>query len=170
MGASAQPHLATYVTLGMVALVVLLRLRRAGRRRRLRLETLWIGPAILVAILALTFVGGRPSPLALGLSSLALLIGGLIGWQRGRMIRIELDPETHELNQQASPAAILLLLALIALRFGARALVESGALPMHVNPTVVVDVLLSFAVGLFAVTRIEMFLRARRLLDGAGRD
>jgi hypothetical protein len=59
---------------------------------------------------------------------------------------------------------MLFLVAIIAVRFGARALVESGVLPVHTNPMAISDVLLSFALGMFGVARVEMFLRARRLL------
>jgi hypothetical protein len=40
-------------------------------------------------------------------------------------------------------------------------------LPVHADPRAMTDVLLSFAVGLIGVARLEMFLRARRLLAEA---
>jgi hypothetical protein len=38
---------------------------------------------------------------------------------------------------------------------------------VQANPMAITDVLLSFAVGMFGVMRVEMFLRARRLLAEA---
>jgi hypothetical protein len=117
-GNPAQPQLISYVIGGAVLLLVLaLRFRSVGRRRRMRLEWMWIFPAILLALAALTFVSAPPSPMTEGVSALALLIGGALGWQRGRMMQIHVDPETHELNQVASLGAMLFLVAIIAIRF-----------------------------------------------------
>ncbi len=162
---AAQPQTISYLIGGAVLLLVLaLRFRSVGRHRRLRLERLWIAPALIAAIAVLILVGAPPSPLTLALSLAALLIGSAVGWQRGRMMQIHVDPETHELNQVMSPAALLFLLAIIAVRFGARALIDAEVLPVHLDPRAVTDILLSFALGLIGTTRLEMFLRARRLL------
>jgi len=165
---TAQPQLLSYVIGGGILLLVMaLRFRSVGRHRRLRLERLWIAPALIAAIVVLTFVGAPPSPLTLAICLVALLIGGALGWQRGRMMEIHVDPETHELNQVTSAAAMLFLLAIIAMRFGSRALIEADVLPVHLDPRAVTDVLLSFALGLLGTSRLEMFLRARRMLAAA---
>jgi hypothetical protein len=165
---SPQPQTISYLIGGaMLLLVMVLRFRNVGRHRKLRLETLWIVPAILGGLAVMTFATALPSPLTLGLSLVALAIGSAVGWQRGRLMEIHVDPETHELNQRASLAGMLFLVAIIAVRFGGRMLIESGVLPVHADPRAVTDVLLSFAVGLIGVARLEMFLRARRLLAEA---
>jgi hypothetical protein len=161
----AQPQTISYIIGGaMLLLVLVLRFRSVGRQRRLRLELMWILPAFLVAVAGLVFITAPPSPTTLGLCALTLLMGAALGWQRGRMMQISVNPETHELNQVSSLAAMLFLVAIIAMRFGARALIDSGILPVQANPMAVSDVLISFAVGMFGVMRVEMFLRARRLL------
>jgi hypothetical protein len=76
-------------------------------------------------------------------------------------MRINIDPETHELNQQASPAAMLFILVLIVIRQGLR--MEAGT--MGFNAAFLTDLLVLFALGLFSATRLEMFLRARRMLQ-----
>jgi hypothetical protein len=165
MQPTAQPQLISYLISGaVIALVMALRLRNIGRQRRLRLETLWVMPGVLVALTALAFSSAPPSPLTLLLCVPALLIGAAVGWQRGRAMHIAVDPETHELSQSTSRAALLFLLAIVAVRFGARALMLSGYVPVHVNPMALSDVLLSFALGMIGVARLEMYLRARRLL------
>jgi hypothetical protein len=80
---------------------------------------------------------------------------------------ITVDPQTHMLNQQASPAAMIFLVVLVAIRFGLRSVLTEEAGALHVSAAFVTDVFVVFAVGLLAVTRLEMFLRARRLLDEA---
>lgn len=164
----SQPQTTSYLIAGVVLLVVMvLRLRRAGRPRRLRVERLWVVPAILLVLTILTFAEAPPSLAAVAASTVALLIGAAVGWQRGRLMRITVDPETHELNQASSAGAMLFIVAIILVRFGARALAESGTLPVHADPRAMSDVLLSFAFGMFGVARLEMFLRAKRLLAEA---
>ncbi|MBU3079292.1 CcdC protein domain-containing protein [Sphingomonas quercus] len=167
MTAGHPPQLLGYVVPAFAVLLVLaLRIRRMGRPRRLRLERLWIVPT-LYGVIAAAVIAARP-PGAPGwlMMGVALLVGGAIGWQRGRTMHVEIDPETHQLSERASPAAMLLLVALIAVRAGLRA-VAGQAEAWHVDAVTVADVLLAFALGMLAMTRVEMGLRARRLLEEA---
>ena len=61
------------------------------------------------------------------------------------MMRINIDPETHALNQQASPAAMLFIFVIIIIRQGLRA----EASDMHLNAAFLADMLVVFALGLF---------------------
>jgi len=90
-------------------------------------------------------------------------VGVALGWQRGRMMRISVDPETHEVSQRASPAAMLLILVLILVRTGAREIAPGMALDVMT----LTDVLVALALGLLATQRLEMWLRARKLLAAA---
>jgi len=69
--------------------------------------------------------------------------------------------DLHALNQQASPAAMLFLIALIAVKMLGRGLLNSAG----VTPAMVTDPLIAFALGMFTLTRVEMYLRAKRLLE-----
>ena len=166
-GQAAHPNpLISYaITAVIVIAVMALRMRNVGRTRRLRLETLWIVPALYLLITIGTFVAMPPSGLAWLYIGVALVGGGALGWQRGRMMHIEVDPGTHTLNQRMSPAAMIFLVLLIAVRSGARILVENGT--VHFNIAIVTDILIAFALGMFALQRLEMFLRAKRLLEEA---
>jgi hypothetical protein len=157
-------QLAPFLTAAIVALVLALRVRNLRRVRRLRLETLWIVPAVLAVAFAFA-TWEYPPPDALGWVWLALAaaIGAALGWQRGKLMRIAIDPETHTLNQQSSPAALLFVVLVIVARQGMR--YEAAAL--GINMLKVTGILLAFALGLLAATRAEMFLRARRLLAAA---
>jgi NAD/NADP transhydrogenase beta subunit len=163
------PWLSYVIPVAVFAVVMALRWRRMSRARRLRLETLWILPALYLAIVGFTFAAVPPSAATWGWSVLALAIGAGIGWYRGRMMRITVDPETHALSQQASPAAFLLLAALFLLKMGSRAEMGSGGMqPGQAHGvSMATDIAMAFALGLIAVTRIEMTLRARRLLREA---
>jgi hypothetical protein len=81
------------------------------------------------------------------------------------MMQIHVDPETHALSQKASPAAFLLLIGLVAVRSAVRAELLAGG--RHGIGMLVTDVAMAFALGLIAMTRVEMAVRARRLLAAA---
>ena len=140
-----------------------LRARRMSQMRPLKLERLWIVPAIYLAIVAANFIAKPPTAAAWIASAVALLLGAALGWQRGRLMQIHVDPQTHALNQKGSPWAILFLLAIILIKLAAQG--EGRAMGFDVM--LVTDAALAFALGMFSMTRIEMYLRAKRLLGQA---
>ena len=152
------------ITVGIIVVVMALRMRRMGQMRPLKLETLWVVPLLYLAVTALMFWQLPPTGWVGIACAAALLIGASVGWQRGKRMHIHVDPETHALNQKASPAAMFFLIALIVVRTGARTLLgEAGG----VSPGMLADPLISFALGMFTLTRLEMYLRARKLLEEA---
>ena len=119
-----------------------------GKMRPLKLETLWVVPVIYLAVAALMFFATAADGLGRHRLVVGLLIGAAVGWQRGKMMHIHVDPETHALNQKASPTAMFFLIALIAGEdAGARlAWAESG-----VSPAMLTDPLIAFALGMFTL-------------------
>jgi hypothetical protein len=163
----------SYAISGTIILVVLgIRLSRMNKVRPLRIERLWVVPALFALLTASMFIATPPSLIGWVLSLAALAIGAVLGWQRGRFMHIEVDPDTHLLNQRASPAALLFIIGLIAVRFAARSALASGAGDtfLHLNAMAVTDILVALALGLISVTRLEMYLRAKRLLEAARTD
>ena len=164
------------ITAVVIAIVLALRWRRMSRVRPLKLEQLWIFPALYAALAVYMYWTHPPQGWAWAFCGFALVVGAALGWQRGKMMRITVDPDTHALNQSASPAAILFIIALIVARNGARMALGTGTgdNALHLNAIAITDMLIAFGLGLFAVQRLEMFLRARALLDaaraGRGRD
>jgi hypothetical protein len=151
----------------VIVLAVLL--IRNGRARRLRVEALWIRPAIIIAFAVAALVAQPPF---LTLVSFAILfaglaLGGLLGWQRGRLIRIDVNPETHELTSQASPWGLVFIVGLMLVRLFLRSFLVQYAQEWHLPVAAVLDAFLLFAVGLFVVQGVEMYLRANRLLTEA---
>lgn len=144
----------------VIAVVFAFRARRMTRARPLKLWQLWIMPAFITVMAALAFVFTPPSGIGWLIAAIAMVIGAGLGWQRGRMMHIEVDAETGELRQRASPLAILFLIGLVVVRSVAR--VEGRAL--HLDVVMLSDALLAMVVGTFIVMRIEMFLRAKRLM------
>jgi hypothetical protein len=157
--------LAPYLLGGAVFLVVLyFRWRRMSAARPLKIERMWIRPAILLALCGYVLAQFPPRPADLAWLALALLAGGLVGWQRGRFVKIIVHPETHEINQQASPAAMVFLIAIVAVRVILR---REAMTSWHVSVNLITDASMIFAAGLFTVQQAEMWLRARKLLAQA---
>ncbi|WP_404710121.1 hypothetical protein [Sphingomonas sp. MMS24-J13] len=164
MHEAGQPAWIPFILPVVIAIVLALRLRGMRRARRLRLETLAIVPAIYFVVFAVSLWEYPPVGLLNWLElGVATAVGGALGWRRGKLMRITVDPATHALNQQSSPAALLFIVLLIVARSGLR--YEGAA--MGLNVLQVTGLLLAFGLGLFTATRIEMFLRARRLLEEA---
>ena len=147
----------------VIAVVMALRIRRMKSVRPLRIEQLWIVPAIYLVVVALLFVENAPSPAGWACAAVALVAGGLLGWQRGKLMRIHVDPETHALGQQASMAGMVFLIALIAVRYAAR---TAGG-DLHMDVALMTDTLAALALGMFSMQRLEMYLRAKRMLADA---
>lgn len=146
----------------VLAVVLALRWRRMGQDRPLRLERLWILPAIHLVVAAALFAS-QPPPVRVWLfCGTAAILGAAIGWQRGRMMRISVDPVIHRLNHRGSPAALLIILALVVVRQGLR--VPAVDRVLGLDPAAVTDIAISLVLGLFTALRLEMYLRGRRLL------
>ena len=94
-----------------------------------------------------------------------MTLGGVAGWQRGRTITIEKEPD-GSLKAQASPLGLILIIGLVAARAGLREVMEANAAAWHLDAVVVTDAFMLFAIGLIVTQRIEMYIRARRILMG----
>jgi membrane protein CcdC involved in cytochrome C biogenesis len=159
-----QGWISTAITIGILVIAMALRMRRMGQVRPLKLGSLWVVPALYAVVAALMFVTLPPTGWVAIASAVGLAMGAALGWQRGKMMHIEVDPETHALNQKASPAAMFFLIALIVVRAGARSVLGQTS---AVTPAMLTDPLIAFALGMFTLQRVEMYLRAKRLLDEA---
>ena len=152
----------------IIAAVIAFRLRTMSRERPLKLGTLWIAPVVYPLLMAWILFALPPTELGWGLLALGLVVGGVLGWHRGKLIRIDRNPESGELRQKASPLAMILLLALIVLKLGARAIFgESAAGHPASGAMLLTDGFIGFALGLLSATRLELYLRAQRLLAAA---
>jgi hypothetical protein len=96
--------------------------------------------------------------------AVVLAIGAVLGWKRGGLMAINVDPETHALNQTTSMASMLFILVLVCIRLASRTLAVELGWTVHGGIAVLTDILVAFALGLLTAQRVEMFLRARRLL------
>lgn len=158
-------HTPPLVPLLVIAPLVALMLWRNMKGRRVRVEALWIRPVILLTIAGVAVSQTKAASAALvAAMTAALAVGAGLGWLRGRMTRIAVDPETHMATSQASPLGLIFILGLIAFRFAARYLLAENAGALHVDVVQTTDVLLALAVGLVAAQQLEIWIRCRRLI------
>lgn len=165
---STPPPNAGYLAYVVPFLVVVLIVMRNARARRLRIETLWIMPVLILAMVGLALSQeGLPSPPFIAADLAALAVGAGLGWWRARFTEISVDPATHQLTRRASPAGMAIILVIFALRYAIRAYAEQNAGALHLPVNAVADVALVMAVGLVCAQRLEIFTRASRLLAEA---
>jgi len=152
------------IPLVAIAMIVL----RNARERRLKVERLWISPLLFLVITAGVFASQPPpGPAILAVDLVILVLGALAGWWRGRLTRITVDPESHALTSKTSPLGMLLILGIFAVRYGLRSLGAQTAGMLHVSALAITDALMLLAVGIVCAQRLEIALRATRLLNEA---
>ncbi|URI15237.1 CcdC protein domain-containing protein [Brevundimonas albigilva] len=161
-----------WIPLAVIPVVIVLVLLRNRRRRVLRPNLLWVMPAIVGPLILLGVWGSTravgASPFGLDVWAILLVgavLGGVAGWWRGKTITIEKEPD-GSLRSQASPLGLVLVVALFAFRGVLRPLIESHAAQWHLNALAVTEAFLVFALALIVLQRVEMFIRARRILAG----
>jgi hypothetical protein len=158
------PHLIRYgITALVIGLILALRLRRMSKARPLTLERLWIVPSLYALLVASLFVQAQPSLGGWALCAAALVVGAGLGWQRGKLMQLSVDPATHQLNQKASLGGLLFIVVLIAIKLVGHA--EGSAL--HLDVMLLTQAFGTMALGLFSAMRVEMYLRGKRLLAQA---
>jgi hypothetical protein len=164
--AGGAPAYLTYlIPLVVIGLVIL----RNSRERRIRIERLWIAPAMVMLMTILAFSANPPpGPVGLGLDIAAVCVGGFLGWWRARASVFTIDPETHVITSKVSPWGMFLILGIFALRYVIRSVMAGGAASaMHVSAAEATDSFLLLAVGVVSAQRIEWLIRARKLLAEA---
>ena len=150
----------------LVIIVPLLyrRLRRMLKPQPLKLNRLWIRPAIIL-FAGIAVLAGAPPPLAdLPWFALAAILGAALGWQWGRLMAIHVDPENGTLMTRGSLAALIVIVLLIAVRVGLRALLTVQGAAWHLDAVLITDGLIVFSAFLFGVRGLEMYLRARGVM------
>jgi uncharacterized membrane protein SirB2 len=165
--ANPSPWVALIPIVIAMGLVIL----RNSRARRLRIEAMWVAPVIIVVMIGLALFaesarGGQMlSPLSIGLDAAAIIVGALLGWWRARFTEITIDPVSHELTSRASPLGMVVIMVILVIRTAIRTYATDGALGEWGPP--LADALLVLSVGLVCAQRLEIALRATRLLNDA---
>ena len=161
MGQGQDQWIGTLISFGVLALVLALRMRKMRKAQPLKIERLWLLPAFYALVVAALYYTHPPEGVVWLYALGALGIGLLLGWYRGKMMTISVDPQTHEVSQQSSLAAMLFIAALVGLRFLARSYTGSADPAAMLSVT---DVLLALGFGFISAQRLEVGMRAKEML------
>jgi hypothetical protein len=157
--------LSTLLPVIIVFGVLLLRMRRMAGVQPMRLQWLWIRPAIVTLLAALVVYSAPPHGILQALILAATLAAGaLLGWHQAKLMTITVDDGTGTLQVRASVWALASFFAVVLLRVGLRRWLTGAESPLHAYVNVVTDCFLLFIVGFYSARAIEMFLRGRALL------
>jgi len=141
--------------------------RESVQTRTLNLGTLWISPVIYLVLVALVIMIQPPHGLDWLWISAGAVLGGALGWWRGKTVEIKVHSVTGALTTRTSPGAAVFLVGLIVLRYGLRYLLEGQAGTLHLTVQLISDTLVAVALGLIVMQRVEITLRAIRLVGRA---
>ena len=161
--------LLSYLPLAIFAAIMFWRLRNIQKARPLRLRTLWILPLIFMLLVGFVLSSMPPDLYGWLCIVAGLLIGCVVGWQRAKLMRlhIEGEGESARIMMRQSPAAILMIMAIAALRAIFRSATSTGQVVTagHISAAGLyfTDALLGFALGMIVASRIELWRRAKAL-------
>jgi membrane protein CcdC involved in cytochrome C biogenesis len=154
----------------VVLLVVGFRVMRMRGVRPYNPGASLILPALLAVLASTFFIFPWPySPKNAAIAAGALLAGAIVGWWRGKLMHLTIAGP-GKLNIQASPLAILVLVGLLVVRMALRFSILADHAPDSPFVLALDGAFIAFGVGLLGVARLEMFLRARKLLAASRQD
>jgi hypothetical protein len=146
------------------AAVLALIVFRVTRERKFPIGSIWVFPAILVALgIFDVVITGVSSPLDIVYFILALAGGIAFGWYQGVHSTVRIDKAARAAFVKSSPIGIALFVAALAFRMGARYMSGSFSSSAysgdHLSPAVALTsaITLIFAVGL--ITGLRMYVK-----------
>lgn len=149
----------------VVGIIVALRARKMGTVQPMKLNRLWIRPAI-VGVISTVVLFVTPPATVLEASALVLVagVGAVIGWHQAKLMAISVDEATGALNVKASRWGMITLLGIILVRMALRPWLTGPDSPLHASVGLVTDGFVLFIAGFYAARSAEMFVRGRALL------
>jgi len=157
--------------------ILFFRMRKMSRPEPLKLGRLWIRPVlVLLGCAVVLFV---PQPGSQGVLQMTVLewaglalaaaLGAVAGWHYGKTTVLEVHPENGTLLARGSMMAMLVIVALVAVKLGLKPALAAEGPALHLDMLLVTDALIVFSAALFTARAVEIWLRARRVMDASGR-
>ncbi|EJL32397.1 CcdC protein domain-containing protein [Novosphingobium sp. AP12] len=166
MGGSAGAGWTAHLPLLIFAGVMAWRFRNLQKARPLRLPLLWIMPLIVTAALCLAVAAMPPTGPGWLVLATGFGVGGGIGMQRSRLMRLHIEGEEAEarIMLRQSPLALALILAVFAAR---RMLLPTGAALQDSHPSatalLMTDAMFGLVLGMAVLSRMVLWQRARAM-------
>jgi len=149
-------------------LVVAFLVRRAMREqkpKRVRFTRLWLFPAILLLVTWGSLSRESAPDFLLGaLFLLVIAIGSAIGWYRVHTLEFSVDPESGKVSARATQLGALLIVGLIALRWGAEFALKKLGLNAGNDLVHASDAMLLLSTSMYVARSVHTWIRARALV------
>jgi len=150
--------------------IVALRMSRARKGRPVKPNRLWIRPAIIAALVAISLATTpKPDLLGLGIYALAVMLGAGLGYVLSRHQELTLDPGTGAITSKLSVFGMILFVGVFGARYLFRNFVSGGQasdkLVAHsAQITLYSDAALLFLLAMVSAQAWEIWRRTRPLL------
>ena len=161
----------SYLPFVVIALIFAIRMRRINRERRMHLGRLAIAPAIIVLVAGYLVATATPDRVGMAIAAGGLALGAAVGCQRARFMKIAYDSQADIFTMRQSPAALIFLIGIMIVRrlilyeLPVSHMTAGASLTRTLWP---IDGLIGFALAMVIAHNAELYLRARKLRDGAG--
>lgn len=164
-----QTGLQFLITLGVLVLMLAFRVgKEMGKPTKLlRLQELWITPAIFLSGVVAGLLAQPPKGLDWLWLLLALAVGATVGWQQGQTIEVLVNPATHNLNAKASSTPVTLLIVLVGIRAVLRPFGVAYGPAWYGPVSLATGMALVSGLGLLSARRIAMYRQATHALAEA---
>ena len=126
---------------------------------------MWIVPVLYSALVGFMLWAMPPSIAGWEVFAGGAIVGGIIGWQRARLMHLHIDETSGAIMLRQSPAGLAVIVGIFLLRRLFLPSQAGGQVAGGTHPALplLTDGLLGFALGMILGYRIELWRRARHL-------
>ena len=149
----------------LAAAILLRRAMREQKPKRVRFTRLWLFPALLLLVTIPSVLSGpQPGILASIIWVIAMVVGGLIGWYRVHTLEFTVDTESGKVSARATQFGALLIVGLIALRYGADFIIKKLGLGSGDGVVYATDAMMLLSTAMYVARSTHTWIRARALV------
>jgi hypothetical protein len=149
----------------LVAAILLRRAMREQKPKRVRFTRLWLFPALLLLVTVPSVLHGPSPGILVSLAYLlAMGLGSALGWYRVHTLEFSLDSESGKVSARATQFGAVLIVGLIALRYGAEFLFKKLNLKAGGGLVYATDAMMIFSTSMYVARSIHTWIRARELV------
>jgi hypothetical protein len=149
----------------LVAAFLLRRALKQQKPKRVRFTLLWLVPALFAVVTLFSVTNGPQPGIVASLAWLvAMVAGGLIGWYRVHTLEFTFDKCSGRVSARATQFGALLIVGLVALRYGADFIIRKAGLGSGAGLVYATDATMLFTTSMFVARSVHTWNRARALV------